>query len=112
MRFTLSDDPGHHGVVESDYRLQVDQPAGSRAACKAAPPSNVTSGTQGTRVTVALPSPRYGWCRGTYVTTVFLQRGPYCPTPQDGQQPQPCPAFASQDLQVGRSIFVVGAPRR
>jgi hypothetical protein len=112
VHFTLSDGPGHQGVVERDYRVQVDQPAGSRVACAAAPPSNITSGAQGARVTVALLRPRYGWCRGTYVATVFLQRGPYCPAPQDGRPPQPCPQFASQDLQVGRSTFLVRAPRR
>lgn len=113
VQFTLSDAPGHEGVVETDYRIQVDKPAGSRQACSAPAPANVTSGTQGARVTVALPAPPHGWCRGRYAVTVFLQRGPYCPLPQDGQPPQPCPEFASQDLQVGRSTFlIVRAPRR
>ena len=112
VRVTLSDAPGHEGVVESDYLIQVDQPIGSRAACAATAPPNVTSGTRGTRVSVALPSPRYGWCHGRYTATVFLQRGPYCPTPPAGQPPQPCPEFASRDLQVGRRTFVVRAPRR
>lgn len=112
VRFTLSDAPGHEGVVESDYRVQVDQPAGSRAACAAGAPTDVTSGTQGDKVTVPLPPPRHGWCRGRYTVTVFLQRGPYCPAPQDGQPPQPCPEFASQDLQVGRARFSVTAARR
>jgi hypothetical protein len=112
VRFTLSDAPGHQGVVESNYRIEVDQPAGSRAACAAAAPADVASGKQGDRVTVPLPPPRYGWCRGTYSATVVLQRGPYCPAPQDGQPPQPCPEFASRDVQVGRSTFLVHAPRR
>lgn len=112
VQLTLSDAPGHHGTVQSDYRIQIDRPSGSRRACSAAAPANITRGTQGERITVALPSPRYGWCRGTYKVTVLLQRGPYCPAPEDGQPPQPCPAFASQDLRVGRSTFVVGAPRR
>lgn len=112
VQLTLSNAPGHQGVVESDYRIQVDQPPGSRVACAAAAPANVTGGTQGDRVTVPLPAPRYGWCRGKYTVTVFLQRGPYCPAPQNGQPPQPCPEFASQDLQVGRSTFLVRTPRR
>ena len=107
----LADAPGHRGVVESDYRLQVDRPAGSRVACIAPAPPMLTVGAQGARVAVALSPPRYGWCRGRYTVRVFLQRGPYCPPPQNGQPPQPCPEFASQDLQVGHSSFVVGARR-
>lgn len=113
VRFTLTDAPGRHGAFESDYRVQVDRPARSRAACAAtAAPRPVTSGAQGSRVTVALPAPAHGWCQGRYAVTVFLQRGPYCPKPQEGQPPQACPEFATQDLRVGRTTFVVGAPRR
>jgi len=113
VRFTLAEAPGRRGAFESDYRVQVDRPARSRAACAAAAaPRPVTSGAQGSRVTVALPAPSRGWCRGRYVVTVFLQRGPYCPKPQGGQPPQACPEFATQDLRVGRTTFVVGAPRR
>jgi hypothetical protein len=112
VQFTLSDAPGHQGVVENGYRIQVDAPAGSRPACAAPAPPDVTSGTHGARVTVGLPHPRHGWCGGRYAVTIFLQRGPYCAAPQAGQPPQPCPLFASQELQVGRTAFVVRAPRR
>lgn len=107
LQFVLSDAPGHQGVTESEYRIAVDQPPRSRAACLAVSPADITSGAQGASVTVALRAPRYGWCRGVYTATVFLQRGPYCPPPQDGQPPQPCPEFATQDLQVGISRFTI-----
>lgn len=109
VRFTLRDAPGHHGVVASTYDIQVDRPRRSRAACAAPMPAAVTSGTQGSRISVALPRPRYGWCRGRYTVTIHWQTGPYCPPAQDGQPPPPCPLFASQDLRVGKAAFTVTA---
>lgn len=107
VRFTLADAPGHRGVMATSYRVQVDQPSSSRAACAAPGPRQVDSGTRGEQITEALPRPRYGWCRGSYTVRVFLQRGPYCPKPQDGQPPQPCPLFASQEIAVGTTRFTV-----
>jgi len=94
-------------VIATGYRVQVDQPSSSRAACAAPGPPPVDRGTQGTSATVGLAPPRYGWCRGSYAVRVFLQRGPYCPKPQDGQPPQPCPLFASQEIPVGTTRFTV-----
>ncbi len=105
--FTLADAPGHQGIFETAYRVQVDRPKGSRAACAAPAPPPVTGGARGERTRVALPGPRYGWCLGRYHVTVFEQRGPYCPQPAPGAMPQPCPLFASQDLDVGRAGFTV-----
>jgi hypothetical protein len=109
VTFTLADAPGHRGVTESDYRIQVDRPARSRAACVAPTPASVTEGEQGARTVVALSPPRYGWCRGTYTVRIYLGRGPYCPASKEGQPPPPCPEFASQDLRVGQDTFVVTA---
>jgi hypothetical protein len=107
VQFALSDAPGHQGVAESDYRIQVDRPADSRPACAGAAPAKVTRGAQGDRVTVALDAPRSGWCRGRYTVTIFLQRGPYCPAPRDRQPPQPCPEFATRELQVWHRSFLL-----
>ena len=41
--------------------------------------------------------------------TVFLQRGPYCPKPVEGQPPTPCPEFATQELDTGSTSFTVGS---
>ena len=112
LAFTLADTPGHRGVIESHYRLQVDRPARSRSACFAPAPEDVTNGNQGARVAVALSPPRYGWCRGLYTVRIFLARGPYCPAPREGQAPPPCPEFASQDIPVGRDTFLVGTHGR
>ena len=94
-------------LTTTSYRIRVDRPARARAACTAPNPPIVDSGAQGDMASLPLPKPRHGWCRGRYTVTVFLQRGPYCPTPKDGQPPQPCPMFASQDLDVGQAGFTV-----
>lgn len=107
VTFTLRSAPGHHGVVATGYRVQVDPPSGSRAACSAPQPATVETGERDSTAKVPLPSPQHGWCRGRYAVTVFLQSGPYCPPPQDGQPPRPCPAFASRDLDVGETSFLV-----
>jgi hypothetical protein len=110
LYFTLADAPGHQGVYATEYRIQVDPRSGARAACRPEPPPNVEQGEQGRRIRVQLPTPRHGWCRGRYRVTVFLQRGPYCPEPQPGEPPQPCPLFATQDLDVGEAHFTVRRP--
>jgi hypothetical protein len=56
---------------------------------------------------VPLPAPRSGWCRERYRVTVFLQRGPYCPKPRPGEPPQPCPEFATQEIDTGEAHFTV-----
>lgn len=105
--FTLADRPGHAGVTETSYRVQTDAPPGSRAACQAMGPPTVDSGSQGAVVRVSLPRPVHGWCVGRYTVSVFLQRGPYCPKPAPGQPPQPCPEFATRDLDVGHAQLTV-----
>lgn len=112
VHFTLADQPGHSGVVATDYRVQVDPPAGSRPACRGMAPATVDAGTRGAVVRVPLARPPHGWCVGRYIVTVFLQRGPYCPAPAPDQPPQPCPQFASQDLDVGRAGLTVRRPSR
>lgn len=105
--FTLRSQPGHKGVVATDYRVQVDAPPHTRARCAAPQPDNVTTGQRGRVRRVALTAPSGTWCPGRYSVTIFLQRGPYCPKPADGQPPTPCPEFASQDLDSGRAHFRV-----
>jgi len=109
VRFTLRDVPGQRGVVATAYAIQVERPHRSRAACAAPMPAAVTSGAQGSRIAVALPRPRYGWCRGRYAVIVHRQTGPYCPPAQNGQPPTPCPLFPSTDLRVGKTAFTVTA---
>jgi hypothetical protein len=109
VRFTLRDAPGHQGVVAGEYTIRVDRPHGSRTACTAPRPETITSGARGSRISMALPRPRYGWCRGRYAVTVHWGRGPYCPPAQNGEPPPPCPLFASQDLEVGETSFSVTA---
>jgi hypothetical protein len=56
---------------------------------------------------IKLTPPAHGWCKGTHRVTVFLQRGPYCPPPVQGQPPTPCPEFATQELDTGAAGFKV-----
>lgn len=105
---TLADAPGHSGVLAVDYRLQLQPPPGRRPQrCAPTQPPNIDSGSARQVVRVALTTPERGWCAGRYRLTIFLQRGPYCPAPSPGQQPPPCPEFATQELDVGHASFVV-----
>ena len=101
VRFTLADAPGPHGVSETSYRFEIRAPKPA-ARCQSPPPPAVTDGTQGSRVRVPLTTPGHGWCRGRYTVIVLLQRSPYCPDPS-----QPCPLFATQDLDVGHARFSI-----
>lgn len=105
--FTLADQPGHAGVIATGYRVQIDAPRGSRDACHATAPPAIDTGSQGTVVRVPLGRPVHGWCVGRYTVIVYLQRGPYCPTPAPGDPPQPCAKFATQDLDVGHARLTV-----
>ena len=109
LTFTLRDAPGHEGAMATEYRAQVTAPPGSRSSCMAAQPPAIDSGTAGATERIALPPPAGGWCRGTYLVTVFLQRGPYCPKPVEGQPPTACPEFATQELETGSTSFTVGS---
>jgi hypothetical protein len=109
LAFTLREAPGHQGVFAVDYRLQVTAPPGAGASCMPTPPPTIESGAVGELEQIALQPPPQGWCRGTYRATVFLQRGPYCPPPVQGQQPTPCPEFATQELDTGTANFTVVA---
>lgn len=105
--FTLAAEPGHQGVLATEYRVQVDAAPDARASCAAPPPSLVDRGRRGEVKRVALLRPSGGWCVGRYRVTVFLQRGPYCPDPGPGEPPRPCPLFASREVDVGRARFTV-----
>jgi hypothetical protein len=106
--FTLREAPGHQGVFATDYRVQVTQPPGSTAArCLPTPSPTIESGAANELKQIALQPPAHGWCLGTYRATVFLQRGPYCPPPTEGQLPTPCPELATQDVDTGTSGFTV-----
>jgi hypothetical protein len=113
IRLTIADTLGHSGVVASDYRLQLTAPANTSASrCSPrTPPANIESGTAGEVVRIPLTTPTSGWCSGRYRLTVFLQRGPYCPPPAAGQPPPPCPEFASQELDVGETHFMITTSR-
>jgi hypothetical protein len=104
--FRLRETPGHQGVMATDYRVQVSPPSGSPKSCWPTQPQPITSGQKGHLARIALHPPSGGWCRGAYRATVFLERGPYCPPPQRGQ-PQPCPEFATQELDTGHARFTV-----
>ena len=84
-------------------------PPGSRSSCTPAQPPAIDSGTAGALERIALMPPAGGWCDGTYLVTVFLQRGPYCPKPAEGQPPTACPEFATQELETGSTSFLVGS---
>ena len=105
--FTLRSAPGHHGVTETTYRLAVASTSRSPARCSPPSPDPVQSGAPGSIARVPLPASRSGWCRGRYRVTVFLQRGPYCPKPPSGKPPQPCPEFATQEIDTGEAHFTV-----
>lgn len=108
LTFTLRETPGHEGVRETDYRVAVAPPPGSGAPCAANQPAAIDSGAAGELRALALTPPSGGWCRGTYQVTILLQQGPYCPSPQEGGQPVPCPEFATRDLDTGSTFFTVG----
>jgi hypothetical protein len=108
LTFTLREAPGHEGVMATEYSVQVSAPAGTGSSCMPAQPPAVDSGTAGASERITLSPPARGWCTGTYGVTVFLQRGPYCPPPVEGQQPTPCPEFATQELDTGSTSFTVG----
>jgi hypothetical protein len=109
LTFTLREAPGHEGVTAIEYRVGVTAPPGTRSSCAAAQPPAIDSGTAGALEQITLTPPTDGWCRGTYGVTVYLQRGPYCPPPVEGQQPVPCPEFATQELDTGSASFTVGS---
>lgn len=107
LTFTLRDAPGHQGVLAVDYRVQVAPPVGARASCTPAETPTIDTGTAGAIEQVSLRPPAQGWCRGLHRVTVFLERGPYCPPPVEGQTPTPCPEFATQELDTGDASFTV-----
>jgi hypothetical protein len=105
---TLTDAPGHSGVLATDYRLQLSVKRTHVAPrCSPPTPPNIDSGSANQRVHIPLTAPESGWCVGRYTLTVFLQRGPYCPAATPGQPPPPCPEFATRELDVGNANFVV-----
>jgi hypothetical protein len=108
LTFTLRETPGHEGVMQTGYRVAVAAAPGSAASCAAGQPAALDSGAAGELRALALTPPSGGWCRGTYQVSVLLQQGPYCPPPQEGGQPVPCPEFATRDLDTGSTVFTVG----
>lgn len=106
LSFTLRQTPGHQGVVATDYRAEVAPHRGSANACWPPQPPPISSGQAGSIVKLALVSPAGGWCAGRYRVTVFLERGPYCPPPPKAH-PQPCPEFATQEMDTGRTHFTI-----
>jgi hypothetical protein len=108
LTFTLRETPGHEGVMQTDYRVAVAAPSGGRGSCAASQPATIDSGAAGELRALALAPPSGGWCRGTYQVTILLQQGPYCPPPQEGGQPVPCPELATRDLDTGSTAFTVG----
>lgn len=107
LRFTLRQAPGHVGVLAIDYRIQVSAPSDARTACWPRQPAPVQAGRKGETIQLRLQTPSAGWCVVPYAVTVYLQRGPYCPSPVAGKPPTPCPEFATQDLNVGEARFTV-----
>lgn len=107
LTFTLRETPGHEGILATDYSVLVT-PLKPDAPCVPPQSAPIESGAAGEVKAVSLTPPEGGWCKGTYAVTVFLQRGPYCPPPEEGGLPVPCPAFALQDLETGGSGFTVG----
>ena len=74
-----------------------------------AQPSAIDSGTAGELEQITLTPPDGGWCRGAYLVTVFLQRGPIAQRRWKAEQPIPCPLFATQELDTGSTSFTVGS---
>lgn len=107
VAFTLRHDAGHQGVTQTVYQVRVAAPRGARRACTPSSARTVTRGSAGTRRRVTLIAPTHGWCTGRYHATVWLQTGPYCPKPQPGQRPTPCPLFASREQATGTTRFTV-----
>ncbi len=108
LAFTIRETLGHQGVLAVDYRVQVTAPPGAPTSCNPNPQPNIESGALGELERIALQPAAQGWCNGTYRATVFLQRGPHCPDPAEGQPPTPCPEFATQDLDTGTASFTTG----
>jgi hypothetical protein len=107
LSFRLRETPGHTGFLETDYRVVVSPHRGAANSCWPSQPRAITSGQKGQRLRIPLRPPSSGWCRGTYRVTVYLERGPYCPPPQNGTT-TPCPEFATQEMDTGRVRFTVG----
>jgi hypothetical protein len=108
LSFTLRESPGHQGVFEVAYRLQVVAMAKTRPSCTPAQPPPIESGEAGAVTRVKLAPPDRGWCLGRYRATVFLQRGPYCPPPpMEGTSQIVCPLFATEELDTGHADFTV-----
>jgi len=106
VHFTAREDLGVHGVIATDYRVNAAGPA--RTTCARAASVRVAKGSVGDRLRAVLePVGRSRWCRGRFRGVVLLERGPYCPKPQSGQPPAPCPEFASQALDTGHFAFRV-----
>ena len=109
VAFTLRHDAGVSGIAQNDYRVEVVPPAAARrrAACAPPQPATVDAGAAGSRHRTPLRAPAGGWCAGLYAVTVYYQSGPYCPPPQEGTQPRPCPLFATRDQPTGTAHFRV-----
>jgi hypothetical protein len=108
LTFTLRKTLGHEGVMATDYRVALAPPPHSGGSCAVSQPATVDSGAAGELRALALSPPPDGWCRGIYQVSILLQQGPYCPPPQEGRQPVPCPEFATRDLDTGSTDFTVG----
>lgn len=108
LSFRLRQKPGHRGYLETTYQVQVSP---RQSAVRSCPPmsASVESGRRGQLVEVPLKPPAGGWCQGSYRVTVYLVRGPYCPPPPSGRS-EPCPEFATQEMETGRTRFSVHEP--
>jgi hypothetical protein len=108
LAFTLREAPGHQGAFATEYRVQVTAPPEAAGSCMPNQPPAIESGAVGEVEQMILPPPAQGWCKGTYRASVYLQRGPYCPPPVEGQPPTACPEFATELLNTGLASFTVG----
>ena len=108
LRFTVRTAPGHEGVYETSYLVEVRPPSGAAARCTPPAQPAITEGSPGERRRVPLDPPARGWCRGRHRVTVLLERGPYCP---EGSE-QPCPKFPTTVEDAGHTRFVVKKRRR
>ena len=106
LAFTLRSQPGHVGVLATDYRVYVSANRHVPIRCQPPEPASVQTGTVGQVERLALLPPAGGWCADGYTVTVYLERGPYCPPPVYGM-PVPCPEFATQELDTGSAPFTV-----